>query len=55
MVERSNGRISEVPVPHRLESSLALEQTLKRYGHLYNYHTPQKALGRKTQTHALNT
>lgn len=53
MVERFNGRISEVLATHRFDSALALEQTLKRYCHLYNHHIPQKALGHKTPIQAL--
>jgi hypothetical protein len=53
MVERFNGRISEVLATHRFDSALALEQTLKRYSHLYNHHIPQKALGHKTPVQAL--
>ena len=45
MVERFNGRISEVLATHRFDSRASLEQTLKRYVHLYNQHLPQKALG----------
>lgn len=53
MVERFNGRISEVLATHRFDSALALEQTLQRYAHLYNHHIPQKALGHKTPIQAL--
>lgn len=42
MVERFNGRISEVLATHRFEHRQDLEQTLKRYCHLYNHHIPQK-------------
>ena len=45
MVERFNGRISEVLATHRFDSRESLEQTLKRYVHIYNHHLPQKALG----------
>jgi len=44
MVERFNGRISDVLATRRYESSDDLEQTLKRYCWLYNHHIPQKAL-----------
>jgi len=53
MVERFNGRISEVLATHHFNSALALEQTLQRYLHLYNHHIPQKALGHKTPIQAL--
>lgn len=44
MVERFNGRSSEVLATRRYTSREDLEQTLKRYTWLYNYHIPQKAL-----------
>lgn len=44
MVERFNGRISDVLATRRYESSEDLEQMLKRYCWLYNHHIPQKAL-----------
>jgi len=44
MVERFNGRISEVLNSTRLDSSWDLEQTLKNYCRIYNQHIPQKAL-----------
>lgn len=44
MVERFNGRISDVLATRRYSSGADLEQTLKRYTWLYNYHIPQKAL-----------
>ncbi|KAB7619390.1 IS481 family transposase, partial [Alkalilimnicola sp. S0819] len=53
MVERFNGRISEVLQTHRFDSRLDLEQTLKRYCHLYNHHIPQKALGHKAPIQAM--
>lgn len=48
MVERFNGRISDVLATRRYVSSEDLEQTLKRYCWLYNHHIPQKALHHKT-------
>ena len=45
MVERFNGRISEVLATHRFDSREALEATIHRYVWLYNHHIPQKALG----------
>jgi len=45
MVERFNGRISEVLATHRFDSREALEATIQRYVWLYNHHIPQKALG----------
>ncbi len=44
MVERFNGRISDVLTTRRYVSGEDLEQTLKRYSWLYNRHIPQKAL-----------
>lgn len=44
MVERFNGRISDVLATRRYASGEDLEQTLKRYTWLYNHHIPQKAL-----------
>jgi len=44
MVERFNGRISEVLATHRFQSGEELEATLERYVWLYNHHLPQKAL-----------
>ena len=44
MVERFNGRISDVLATRRYVSGEDLEQTLKRYCWLYNHHIPQKAL-----------
>ncbi|QFT85268.1 hypothetical protein FIU88_09800 [Halomonas sp. THAF12] len=44
MVERFNGRISDVLATRRYTSGEDLEQTLKRYMWLYNHHIPQKAL-----------
>jgi len=53
MVERFNGRISEVLATHRFDSREDLETTLKRYSHLYNHHIPQKALGQRTPVQAM--
>lgn len=44
MVERFNGRISDVLTTRRYESGEDLEQALKRYCWLYNQHIPQKEL-----------
>ncbi len=44
MVERFNGRISEVLATHRFDSAEDLAQTLTRYVWLYNQHLPQRAL-----------
>jgi transposase InsO family protein len=53
MVERFNGRISEVLRTHRFDSSLSLKQTLERYVALYNHHLPQSALKSNTPLQAM--
>lgn len=53
MVERFNGRISEVLNTHHFNSALDLEHTLLRYVALYNHHLPQSALGSKTPIQAM--
>ena len=44
MVERFNGRLSQVLRTHRFNSAEDLQTTLHRYVWLYNEHLPQKAL-----------
>ena len=53
MVERFNGRISDVLKTNRFDSALDLEQTLMRYVHLYNTQLPQSALGSRTPMKAM--
>ncbi len=53
MVERFNGRISEVLATTRFDCSQDLETTLVRYAYLYNQHIPQRALTHKTPIEAL--
>jgi transposase InsO family protein len=53
MVERFNGRISEVLATHRFDSRADLATTLKRYVHLYNHHIPQRALGHRSPIEAM--
>ena len=53
MVERFNGRISQVLNTHRFESGEDLEQTLIRYVWLYNNHLLQKVLSHETPLQAL--
>lgn len=53
MVERFNGRISDVLATRRYESSEDLKQTLKRYCWLYNHHIPQKALNHQPPIEAM--
>ncbi|SFD96418.1 Transposase InsO and inactivated derivatives, partial [Thiohalospira halophila DSM 15071] len=55
MVERFNGRISEVLATHHFDSRASLEQTLKRYVHLYNHHLPQKALDHQPPIQAMKS
>ena len=53
MVERFNGRISDVLATTRFRSRDDLQTTLERYLTLYNQHLPQKSLGHKTPRQAL--
>ena len=53
MVERFNGRISEVLATTRFKSAEDLAPTLKRYASLYNYQIPQQALGHHPPIYAL--
>jgi transposase InsO family protein len=53
MVERFNGRISDVLATHRFESGEDLAQTLARYVWLYNQHLPQLALQHQTPIQAM--
>jgi len=53
MVERFNGRISQVLNTHRFHSGEELVATLLRYIWLYNQHLPQKALNHETPIQAL--
>lgn len=53
MIERFNGRISEVLATTRFDSSKSLEQTLLQYVKVYNQHIPQKALGHISPIQAL--
>jgi transposase InsO family protein len=55
MVERFNGRISDVLATTRFDSAADLEATMLRYAHLYNQHIPQRALGHKTPVEALKS
>lgn len=48
MVERFNGRIGDVLKTHRFRSGEDMEQTLLRYGALYNHQLPQSALKSNT-------
>ena len=55
MVERFNGRISELVKQTRFASALELEATLKLYLTTYNHHIPQRALKHQTPIQALQT
>jgi transposase InsO family protein len=55
MVERFNGRISEVLATTHFRSRDDLQTTLERYEKLYNDHLPQRALGHKTPLQAIRT
>jgi len=50
MVERFNGRISEILATHHFISGEQLHMTIERYVRLYNHQLPQAALGAKTPT-----
>ena len=53
MVERFNGRISDVLQSHHFVSGGDLAQTLYRYVLLYNQQLPQSTLGSKTPLDAM--
>jgi transposase InsO family protein len=53
MVERFNGRISDLLQTTRFASSNELAEAIKHYERLYNHCIPQKALGYKTPVQAL--
>lgn len=48
MVERFNGRISDILATTHFHSREDLQTTLERYAKLYNDHLPQRALGHRT-------
>lgn len=53
MVERFNGRITEVLAAVHIRNREELEQTLNHYRRLYNHHIPQKALNGKPPVEVL--
>jgi transposase InsO family protein len=53
LVERFNGRISDVLKTHRFHIGHDMEQTLMRYVALYNHQLPQLALHSKTPIQAM--
>ena len=55
MVERFNGRISELLKQTRFASGAELETTLLAYMTIYNYHIPQRSLNHQTPIQALQS
>ena len=53
MVERFNGRISDILATTHFRSREDLQTTLERYAKLYNDHLPQRALGHRTPRQAM--
>jgi uncharacterized membrane-anchored protein YhcB (DUF1043 family) len=53
MVERFNGRISELIRQTHFASAAELEATLQNYWKLYNHHIPQRAIDGNTSIQAL--
>lgn len=53
MVERFNGRISEILATTHFDSSKDLKHTLMHYMKIYNHHIPQKNIGHITPIQAL--
>ncbi|MBB5606764.1 hypothetical protein HDE71_001183 [Janthinobacterium sp. S3M3] len=52
MVERFNGRISEIVNQTRFASRAELESTLRNYLKIYNHNIPQRALNNETPIQA---
>ena len=55
MVERFNGRISEIVSQTRFRSAAELDDTLTNYWSTYNHLIPQRALGHQTPIQALKS
>jgi transposase InsO family protein len=53
MVERFNGRISDIVNQTRFGSAAELESTLRNYVKIYDHTIPQRALKQKTPIQAL--
>lgn len=53
IVERFNGRISDILATTRFRSREDLQATLERYARLYNDHLPQRARGHRTPRQAM--
>ncbi len=55
MVERFNGRISELVQQTRFASAAELDATLNNYMFTYNHHIPQRSLGHLSPVDALKS
>lgn len=55
MVERFNGRVSDILATTRFRSREDLQTTIERYVKLYNEHLPQRAIGHKTPLQAMHS
>lgn len=55
LVERFNGRISEVVQQKRFKSGAELEATLMAYCKTYNHHIPQRSLDHRSPVQILQT
>ncbi|KQV49115.1 Fis family transcriptional regulator [Massilia sp. Root335] len=53
MVERFNGRVSDIVNQTRFRSAADLESTLRNYVKIHNHSIPQRALNHKTPVQAL--
>lgn len=53
MVERFNGRISELLQQNRFANAAELATTLQNYLKLYNHNMPQRAIGSKMPIQSL--
>ncbi len=53
LVERFNGRVSEILRTTHFDSGADLDSMIENYQQLYNHHIPQRALGHKTPIQAL--
>ncbi|NOT83618.1 MAG: transposase, partial [Methylococcaceae bacterium] len=53
MVERFNGRVSELLKQTRLDSAIELEKTLLSYLVIYNHNIPQRAINHLTPIQAV--
>ena len=53
MVERFNGRVSDIVNETRFGSRAELKTTLRNYVKIYNHNIPQRALDHKTPVQAL--